>query len=89
MLEAFDEDLNRRFAVEPAEGKDLHRRVPKGLNLADVFVWESTRTVHNDWTVRYQNRWYQITGPKRRPTTRQGKGHRVPAPRWITADPLP
>lgn len=73
MLEAFDEDLNRRFAVEPAEGKDLHRRVPKGLNLADVFVWESTRTVHNDWTVRYQNRWYQITGPKRRLPPAKGK----------------
>jgi transposase len=66
VLEAFDEDLNRRFAVEPTEVKDFHRRVPKGLDLADVFVWESTRTVHNDWTVRYQNRWYQIIGPKRR-----------------------
>lgn len=66
LLEAFDEDLNRRFAIEPTEVKDFHRRVPKGLDLADVFVWESTRTVHNDWTVRYQNHWYQITGPKRR-----------------------
>jgi transposase len=65
-LQAFDEELNRRFAVEPTEVKDFHRRVPKGLDLADVFVWESTRTVHNDWTVRYQNRWYQINGPKRR-----------------------
>ncbi|MCH7666257.1 MAG: hypothetical protein IH936_10065 [Acidobacteria bacterium] len=73
MLEAFDEDLNRRFAVEPAEVKDLHRRVTKGLDLADVFVWESIRTVHNDWTVRYQNRWYQITGPKHRLPPARGK----------------
>ena len=51
MLEAFDEDLNRRFAVEPAEVKDLHQCLPKGLDLADVFVWESPRTVHNDWSV--------------------------------------
>ncbi len=73
MLEAFDEDLNRRFAVEPAEVQDLHQCLPKGLDLADVFVWESTRTVHNDWTVRYQNRWYQITGPKHRLPPAKGK----------------
>ncbi len=66
MLEAFDEDLNRRFAVEPAAVWDFHRCLPAGVDLADIFVWESTRTVQNDWTIRYQNCWYQIAGPKRR-----------------------
>lgn len=65
-LESFDEELTRRFAVSPVSGRDVHRSVPEGLDLADVFVVEDTRTVQNDWTVRHQNVWYQITGPKRR-----------------------
>jgi len=64
-LEEFDEGLNERFAVEPASPIDAHRPVPQGMDLADVFVLEFTRTVQNDWTVRFENSWYQITGPKR------------------------
>lgn len=64
VLEAFDEQLNRRFTVEPACGVDAHRPVPPGMDLADVFAREHTRTVHNDWTVRFKNAWYQITGPR-------------------------
>ncbi|MEE9184505.1 MAG: ISNCY family transposase [Acidimicrobiia bacterium] len=63
-LEPFDEELNERFAVEPASSIDVHRPVPPGMDLADVFVLEHTRTVQNDWTVRFENSWYQITGPK-------------------------
>lgn len=65
LLETFDEGLNERFCVEPTSEIDSHRPVPEGLDLADVFVLESTRTVQNDWTVRFENDWYQITGPKR------------------------
>jgi transposase len=64
-LEPFDEELNERFAVEPASSIDVHRPVPAGMDLADVFVLESTRRVNNDWTVRFENSWFQITGPKR------------------------
>ncbi len=65
LLGPLDEELNERFAVEPAVDGDWHRRVPKDLELADVFVLEHTRTVNTDWTVRFDNDWYQITGPKR------------------------
>lgn len=61
----FDEGLNERFAVETASPIDAHRPVPKGMDLADIFVLEFTRTVHNDWTVRFENSWYQITGAQR------------------------
>lgn len=73
LLPAFDEDLNRRFAVEPAAQEDHHRPLPPDLDLADVFVWEQTRTVQNDWTVRYRNGWYQITGPRRTLPPAKGK----------------
>jgi transposase len=65
LLGDFDEGLNERFAVEPASPIDAHRPVPAGIDLADVFVLDFTRTVQNDWTVRFENTWYQITGPKR------------------------
>ncbi|KDA53101.1 hypothetical protein EG19_07815, partial [Thermoanaerobaculum aquaticum] len=60
----FCEALNRKFAQEPAKREDWHRPVPQGMDLADIFGWEETRVVNNDWTVRYHNRWFQITGPK-------------------------
>ena len=34
--------------------------MPDGLDLADVFCFEEYRVVQNDWTVRHQNRYYQI-----------------------------
>ena len=60
----FVDGLNERFAREPLDPQDAHRAVPEGLDLAAVFVFEVTRTVANDWTIRYENRWYQITGPR-------------------------
>lgn len=61
----FDAGLNRRFAKPPIDPLDLHQAVPAGMDLAGVFAFEQTRLVNNDWTVRYENRWYQIVGPKR------------------------
>ncbi len=72
-LEPFDNELNERFAVEPVSSIDVHRPVPAGMDLADVFVLESTRTLNNDWTVRFENHWYQITGPKRSLPPAKGK----------------
>lgn len=60
----FCEELNRKFAIEPAKSEDVHLPVPEGMDLAKVFCWEETRVVNNDWTVRYHNCWFQITGPK-------------------------
>ncbi len=60
LVDGFSERLNVKFQREPARETDFHRPVPKGLNLAEVFSWEETRAVQNDWTVRYKNRFYQI-----------------------------
>lgn len=56
--------LNERFATTPAVAEDAHRPLPPGLDLATVFVFEESRCVANDWTVRYSNRYFQITGPQ-------------------------
>lgn len=55
--------LNAKFATAPASDEDAHRPVPHGLDLARVFVFEESRRVGNDWTIRYAKRYYQITGP--------------------------
>jgi molybdenum-dependent DNA-binding transcriptional regulator ModE len=60
LADGFSERLNANFQREPARSRDFHRRAPKGLTLAEVFSWEETRTVQRDWTVRYNNRFYQI-----------------------------
>lgn len=51
---------------------DFHRPVPNRLNLAELFCWEESRTVQNDWTIRYNNRFYQILKENRqRPKPKQ------------------
>jgi transposase len=53
-------DHNRRFAHAPADADDFHVARPRGLRLDTVFRLEETRTVSNDWVVRYANRHLQL-----------------------------
>ena len=69
----FLETINERFAHSAASRVDYHPPVPKGLRLEDVFVFEEQRTVQNDWTVNWDSRWFQITGPKARMPRRREK----------------
>jgi len=60
LLGGFNDSLNRKFIVAPADKQDFHRPVPKGLNLENVFCFEHARTVGNDWTISYKGRSFQI-----------------------------
>ena len=60
LQEGFVEDLNRRFAVPPADPADAHRPLAKGENLAAILCREKSRIVTNDFTLRHESRWYQI-----------------------------
>jgi transposase len=53
-------DHNRRFARPPGSADDFHVAVPRGVRLDQVFRLEETRTVANDWVVRYDNRLLQL-----------------------------
>jgi transposase-like protein len=57
----FMKTLNEKFCQAPLEPQDFHRPVPASVDLVDVFCFEEERVLANDWTVRYQNRYYQIT----------------------------
>jgi hypothetical protein len=54
------DQLNEKFSVKTALPEDYHRALSPGVDLLDVFCFEETRQVQNDWTVRYRNRFYQI-----------------------------
>jgi transposase len=60
LQEKFLPAFNRRFVKQAAQRGDLHRRVPRGLDLERVLSIQETRTVQNDWTVRFENRWFQL-----------------------------
>ena len=62
-LDGFAESLNARFAVEPRSSADFHRPVPPGMDLRSIFCREESRTVSNDWVVRYKSHFFQI-GPQ-------------------------
>lgn len=64
--EEFLAGLNARFAIEAVRAADLHRRVPRGVRMERVFSFQEPRVVQNDWTVRWQNRWFQLTGANKK-----------------------
>lgn len=61
--ETFIPFWNKRFAVNPQSLKDLHRPLPRDTDLMEIFADKEQRLIRSDFTVRYQNIFYQI--PKR------------------------
>jgi transposase len=58
----FDQGLNDRFAQPALDPLDMHRPLAAGLQLREIFAYETYRTVREDWTIRHHNRWLQIAG---------------------------
>ncbi len=52
--------LNRKFARPAQSSADFHRPIDAGCDLREVFCFEKVAAVSNDWTVRCENRFYQI-----------------------------
>jgi transposase len=63
-------DHNQRFARPPREDEDFHVAVARGVRLDQVFRLQDTRTVSNDWVVRYANRLLQLERQTDRPPAR-------------------
>jgi hypothetical protein len=57
---AYWTDHNTRFAQTPTSADDYHVVRPRGLRLDAVFRLKETRTVSNDWVVRYHTRNLQL-----------------------------
>jgi transposase len=54
---------NRRFRFEPASRANAHRRLTKGFDLSEILSRHDERTVANDYTIRWNNRIFQIGKP--------------------------
>ncbi len=54
---------NRLFSVAPREASDAHRTVGTAFNVAAILSLQQQRTVANDYTVRFENRHYQLDKP--------------------------
>jgi len=52
--------LNRKFARPAKSSADFHRLIEAGCDLREVFCFEKVASVSHDWTVRCENRFYQI-----------------------------
>lgn len=50
---------NARFSVAAKEKTDLHRKI-RGYNLDDILCIKKQRILKNDFTIRYNNQWYQL-----------------------------
>jgi transposase len=71
LLGEFTGRLNKKFAKNPASEVDHHRPVNPETSLDDIFCWEETRILRNDWTLRYENRILQITRQSSLPPTKK------------------
>src|ERR1700722_13133958 len=59
----FIPQFNKKFAVTPAKEGDVHRPLQKleKKNLNHIFSIHEIRRVNNDFTVQFNNTWYQLT----------------------------
>ena len=51
---------NRKFAVNPKEKTDIHRKIPKRLNLDRILCIKTERVLRNDFTIAHNKKLYQI-----------------------------
>ena len=76
---------NERFAVAPAEPLDAHRPLPPDIDLEALFAETDTRVVARDFTVRFKNRFRQLTAQDAE-TTGVRPGSRVVVERRLSGE---
>ena len=62
-LETYLPKYNARFAKRPIKNGNLHRPLPKNLNLDEIFCLKEYRTVGNSYTFQWKNRVFFIKNP--------------------------
>lgn len=59
-LESYLPVYNKRFSVEAREEKNLHRELPKDINLEGILCIKTERALRNDHTAAHHKKLYQI-----------------------------
>lgn len=52
--------FNKRFNVEALSPHDLHRPLPKGIELDKIFSVRTPRTLYNNFTIAHKGKLYQV-----------------------------
>jgi transposase len=60
VLELFLPSYAKRFCVKALYSDDLHRAIPKGIDLDRILCVMTERALRNDFTVAYNSKLYQI-----------------------------
>lgn len=60
LWDSYIPEHNGRYAVEPADSSDLHRPLLPAHNLDEILSLRTERVVAQDFTLRFQNRYFQI-----------------------------
>lgn len=68
-LQEYIPKFNTQFAVVPQSKTDLHKAISQLLKnkLSQIFSIQNTRKVYNDYTVRFENQYFQLD--REQPTT--------------------
>jgi hypothetical protein len=62
-LEGYRRTHNRRHSTEAMEPEDLHRSLPKSVNLNDVLCIKALRTVNEGYVVKWRGRMFVLEKP--------------------------
>lgn len=62
LTEEYIPGFNEKFSVVPTKVHDLHRPLSMGEHTrrSSLFSVRSQRIVHNDFTIQFKNKWYQL-----------------------------
>ena len=63
-LETFIPKFNGKFAIPPKNQANLHQPPDERDNLEQIFSIQKERTIQNDFTLRYENQYFQLTNPQ-------------------------
>jgi hypothetical protein len=58
--EKFLNKINDKFAQAPASMEDSHRDPSSYGDLDQIFCWDYTRQLKNDWTIQFQRQYFQV-----------------------------
>jgi len=59
-LEKYLPKFNQKFSIEPLNPTDLHRPLPKNVDLDKILSVRTKRALRNDFTIRHNKKLYQI-----------------------------
>ena len=65
-LEEYLPEFNAQFERQPREAEDLHRPLPKGVRLEEIFCLKATRGILDGYVIRWKGKRFAIEGPSRR-----------------------